>query len=83
MTFCSVLKVKEGLIGVADTRITTGTERIKAKKITIHQKAKKKHAFFYSIIKGAKKKKREKIMMSFLLIEILHNNNNKTKHTTK
>ncbi|MCA9403132.1 MAG: peptidase [Candidatus Omnitrophica bacterium] len=46
MTFCSALKVKEGLIGIADTRITSGTERITAKKITIQQKPREKHAFF-------------------------------------
>lgn len=46
MTFCLAIKVKEGLIGIADTRITTGTERITAKKITVRQKANKKHAFF-------------------------------------
>lgn len=46
MTFCAALKVKEGLIGIADTRITSGTERITAKKITIQQKPQKKHAFF-------------------------------------
>jgi len=46
MTFCLAIKVKEGLIGVADTRITTGTERITAKKITVRQKPNKKHAFF-------------------------------------
>lgn len=46
MTFCSVLKVKEGLVGIADTRITSGTERITAKKITLQQKTDKKHAFF-------------------------------------
>lgn len=46
MTFCAALQVKEGLIGIADTRITSGTERITAKKITIQQNTKKKHAFF-------------------------------------
>ncbi len=46
MTFCVAIKVKDGLIGIADTRITSGTERTTAKKITIHQKAGKKHAYF-------------------------------------
>ena len=46
MTFCLAIKVKEGLIGVADTRITTGTERITSKKITVRQKSDKKYAFF-------------------------------------
>ncbi|MCA9393982.1 MAG: peptidase [Candidatus Omnitrophica bacterium] len=46
MTFCAALKVKEGIIGIADTRITSGTERITAKKIEVQQKPGKKHAFF-------------------------------------
>jgi putative proteasome-type protease len=46
MTFCLAIKVKEGLVGVADTRITTGTERLTSKKISIHQRDGKKFAFF-------------------------------------
>ncbi|GJQ60207.1 MAG: peptidase [Candidatus Scalindua sp. AMX11] len=46
MTFCSMIKVKEGLIGIADTRITSGTELTTAKKITVRQISGKKHAFF-------------------------------------
>lgn len=46
MTFCAAIKVKEGLIGIADTRITTGTERITARKITVRQKENRNHAFF-------------------------------------
>lgn len=37
MTFCLGIKVKEGLIGIADTRVTSGTERITARKVSIHQ----------------------------------------------
>ncbi|MCB1191280.1 MAG: hypothetical protein KDK90_12625 [Leptospiraceae bacterium] len=37
MTFCLSMRVKEGVIGVADTRITSGTEYITARKITIRQ----------------------------------------------
>lgn len=37
MTFCIGIKTEEGLIGIADTRITTGSERITARKITLHQ----------------------------------------------
>ncbi|KHE92228.1 MAG: hypothetical protein K8F52_10260 [Candidatus Scalindua rubra] len=46
MTFCTAIKVKEGLIGLADTRITSGTEITIAKKITVRQISGKKHAFF-------------------------------------
>ena len=33
MTFCLAMKVKEGLVALADTRITSGTESINAKDI--------------------------------------------------
>ncbi len=44
MTFCLGMKVQDGLIGIADTRITSGTERITAKKVTVHQHG--KHSIF-------------------------------------
>jgi putative proteasome-type protease len=34
MTFCLGMKVKDGLVGIADTRITSGTECIRARKIS-------------------------------------------------
>lgn len=37
MTFCAGIKVKDGLVGIADTRVTTGSEGITARKVTIHQ----------------------------------------------
>ena len=37
MTFCLGMKVREGLIGIADTRITSGNSRITAKKVSVHQ----------------------------------------------
>ncbi|MGH7807574.1 MAG: peptidase, partial [Thermodesulfobacteriota bacterium] len=43
-TFCLGMKVKDGLIGVADTRITTGSECITARKVTIHQH--RQHSMF-------------------------------------
>lgn len=44
MTFCIGIKVKDGLIGLADTRIVSGTERITATKISTHQHG--KHSLF-------------------------------------
>ena len=38
MTYCLGIKVKEGLIAIADTRITTGTDATVKKKITIVQR---------------------------------------------
>jgi putative proteasome-type protease len=38
MTYCLGIKVKEGLIAIADTRITSGTDTTVKKKISIEQK---------------------------------------------
>ncbi len=37
MSFCLGIKVKDGLIGIADTRLISGTERITAQKVTVHK----------------------------------------------
>jgi putative proteasome-type protease len=37
MTFCVAMKVADGLVGLADTQVTAGTERITAPKVTVHQ----------------------------------------------
>ncbi|GAA5220324.1 peptidase [Membranihabitans marinus] len=37
MTYCLGIKVKEGLLAIADTRITSGTETTNAKKISVLQ----------------------------------------------
>ncbi|HET9870776.1 MAG TPA: peptidase, partial [bacterium] len=37
MTFCVAMKVKDGLVALADTRITSGTEQITGRKVSIHQ----------------------------------------------
>jgi len=44
MTFCISMKTSDALIGIADTRITTGSERITARKITLHQE--ENHSMF-------------------------------------
>ena len=38
MTYCLAIKVKEGLVAIADTRITSGTDTTMKKKILIEQK---------------------------------------------
>jgi len=44
MTYCLGIKLKSGFVGISDTRITSGTETTKAKKVfTVN---KKKHSFF-------------------------------------
>lgn len=37
MTFCLGMRLQDGLVGIADTRVTSGTEVITAKKLTIYQ----------------------------------------------
>ena len=37
MSFCLGIKVQGGLIGIADTRLTSGTARITARKVTLHR----------------------------------------------
>ena len=44
MTFCLAMKVKEGLVGLADTRVTTGSARITARKVSVHQHG--RHSLF-------------------------------------
>ncbi len=45
MTFCLGINVKEGLIAIADTRITAGSEMYSNKKISIHEI--KNHSLFF------------------------------------
>ncbi|HEY7532117.1 MAG TPA: hypothetical protein VH681_04950 [Nitrospiraceae bacterium] len=44
MTFCLGMKVEDGLVGIADTRVTTGFECITARKVSIHQHG--RHSMF-------------------------------------
>lgn len=44
MTFCLGMKLDEGLVGIADTRVTTGAEQTTAKKISVHQHG--RHSLF-------------------------------------
>lgn len=37
MTFCVGMRLKEGIIGLADNLIVTGNEAIRAKKVTTHR----------------------------------------------
>lgn len=39
MTYCLAIRTKEGLVALADTRITSGNQTTTAKKISIHQRA--------------------------------------------
>ena len=46
MSYCLGIKVKDGLVGLADTRITSGNQTLMAKKVVIQQK-KGKYAVFF------------------------------------
>lgn len=37
MSFCIAIKVKDGLVGIADTRVTTGTQAITARKVSVFE----------------------------------------------
>ena len=37
MTFCLGIRVSEGLVGIADTRVISGNENISARKISVYQ----------------------------------------------
>lgn len=44
MTFCAAIRIHDGLVGISDTRLTSGTERTTARKVTIHQQG--RHSMF-------------------------------------
>ncbi|RYF69088.1 MAG: peptidase, partial [Cytophagaceae bacterium] len=44
MTYCLGIKVKSGLVAIADTRLTSGTEVSTNRKITVHEV--KNHSLF-------------------------------------
>ncbi|MBE0615949.1 MAG: peptidase [Burkholderiales bacterium] len=44
MTFCAAIRIQDGLVGVSDTRLTSGAERTTARKVTVHQHG--KHSMF-------------------------------------
>src|SRR6202008_477322 len=37
MTFCLGMRVHDGIVGIADTRVTSGSECITARKVSIYQ----------------------------------------------
>jgi putative proteasome-type protease len=49
MTFCLGMIVKEGIIGIADSRLTSGNEIISAKKVSVYQQD---HGSFFIMTSG-------------------------------
>jgi putative proteasome-type protease len=66
MTYCLGIKVKEGLLAIADTRITSGTDTTVKKKITIEQK----DGFALFIMTSGLRSTRDKAIVYFN--ELLH-----------
>jgi len=61
MTFCLGIKVKDGIIGISDTRITSGRECTCSKKVTVFER--KKHSMF--IMTSGLRSLRDKSMAYF------------------
>lgn len=61
MTFCLAMKVEDGLVGIADTRITTGAEAITARKVSVKQHG--QHSMF--IMTSGLRSARDKVMTYF------------------
>jgi putative proteasome-type protease len=62
MTYCLGIKVKEGLLALADTRITSGTDTTVKKKITIEQK----DGFSLFIMTSGLRSTRDKAIVYFM-----------------
>ncbi len=63
MTFCAVMKVEEGLVGISDTRVSSGTETLTAKKISIHQNGSGKQSMF--VMTSGLRSARDKALIYF------------------
>ena len=56
MTFCVGMKLKEGILGLADSLIVTGNEAVKAKKATAHGEGKNTFFLMTSGLRSARDK---------------------------
>ncbi len=61
MTFCLAMKMKDGLVGLADTRITSGTEVFSTKKVTTYQH----HGFPMFLMTSGLRSLRDKVFTYF------------------
>lgn len=61
MTFCLGMIVEDGLLGIADTRVTSGAECITAKKVTLHSVG--DHSFF--LMTSGLRSVRDKVLTYF------------------
>ena len=61
MTFCLGMNVEHGLVGIADTRVTMGTECITARKVTVYQQD--RHSMF--LMTSGLRSVRDKVLTYF------------------
>ena len=61
MTYCLAIKVRQGIVALADTRLTSGNDFFVAKKITIHQRP--QHSIF--VMTSGLRSVRDKAMTYF------------------
>lgn len=61
MTFCLGINVQDGLVGIADTRISSGTESLTAKKVATYQGP----GFSFFIMNSGLRSLRDKVLLYF------------------
>src|SRR6476619_5611890 len=61
MTFCLGITVEDGLVGIADTRVLSGTESLMAKKVATYQGP----GFAFFILKSGLRSLRDKVLLCF------------------
>ena len=61
MTFCLGINVQDGLVGIADTRISSGTESLMAKKVASYQGP----GFSFFIMNSGLRSLRDKVLLYF------------------
>src|SRR2546423_13408861 len=61
MTFCLGITVEEGLVGIADTRVLSGSEALTAKKVATYEGP----GFSFFIMNSGLRSLRDKVLLSF------------------
>src|SRR6188768_1944798 len=61
MTFCLGINVEDGLVGIADTRISSGTEALMAKKVASYEGP----GFSFFIMNSGLRSLRDKVLLYF------------------
>src|SRR6266481_1925926 len=61
MTFCLVVTVEEGLVGIADTRVVSGFESLTARKVATYQGP----GFSFFIMNSGLRSLRDKVLLCF------------------